>query len=67
MKKVPTDASGGGGSIEARLGDLDLKTPGGDKGEYWRSLERSLVDGGWYAAKEKDTVGKEDVCLLLRG
>ena len=32
--------------VAARLGDLDLKSE--SKAEHWRSLERSLIDGGWY-------------------
>lgn len=39
-------------AIEARLGDLDLKSSAGEKAEYWRSLERSLIDGGWYTGTE---------------
>jgi inositol-pentakisphosphate 2-kinase len=41
-------------AIEARLGDLDLKSSAGQKAEYWRTLERSLIDGGWYTGTEKD-------------
>jgi inositol-pentakisphosphate 2-kinase len=38
--------------IEARLGDLDLKSAG--KVDYWRKTEQELIDGGWYTAKETD-------------
>ncbi|KAL8721036.1 MAG: hypothetical protein Q9225_002209, partial [Loekoesia sp. 1 TL-2023] len=30
--------------IEARLGDLDLKTPDGNKAQYWRQTEQQLID-----------------------
>lgn len=40
-------------AIEARLGDLDLKSSAGKKAEYWRSLESSLIDEGWYTGTEK--------------
>ncbi|KAL8833507.1 MAG: hypothetical protein Q9170_004224 [Blastenia crenularia] len=38
--------------IQARLGDLDLKTPNGNKAEYWRQTEQQLIDEGWYTATE---------------
>ncbi|RDL37420.1 uncharacterized protein BP5553_04853 [Venustampulla echinocandica] len=41
--------------IEARIGDLDLKSP--DKGDYWKTVERQLIDEGWYMGTEK----KEDL------
>ena len=47
-------------SIDARLGDLDLKT-GEGKAEYWRSLERQLIEGRWYTAIEN---GGENLCQL---
>ena len=37
--------------IEARLGDLDLKSP--DKAQYWKDTERALVEEGWYTGTEK--------------
>ena len=43
----------GHGKIEARLGDLDLKSSAGEKAEYWRTLERTLIDGGWYTGTER--------------
>ena len=52
------------GTVEARLGDLDLKTSGGKKAEYWRSLERRLIDEGWYSATEKDKSAGENFCQL---
>ena len=50
--------------VEARLGDLDLKTSGGKKAEYWRNLERRLIDEGWYSATENDNSGGENFCQL---
>ncbi|KAI9808509.1 MAG: Inositol-pentakisphosphate 2-kinase [Pycnora praestabilis] len=55
LKIPPTDAS----PIDARIGDLDLKSPAEGKAEYWRSLERSLIDGGWYTGTENDTYQKQ--------
>lgn len=37
------------GSIEVRLGDLDLKTGAGGKAKYWLDLESRLILEGWYA------------------
>lgn len=51
-------------TIEARLGDLDLKTSSGSKAEYWRSLERKLIDEGWYGATEEDRAQHENFCQL---
>lgn len=53
-----------GKEIEARLGDLDLKTSSGRKAEYWRNLEMRLIDEGWYGATEKDSGQHENFCQL---
>ena len=53
----------GQSSIGARLGDLDLKT-GKGKAEYWRGLEKELVEGGWYTATEKEKTVGENLCQL---
>ena len=53
----------GPASIDARLGDLDLKT-GKGKAEYWRESERLLIDGGWYTATEKGESAGENLCQL---
>ena len=53
----------GQSSIDARLGDLDLKT-GKGKAEYWRGLERQLIDEGWYTATEKERSVGENLCQL---
>ena len=50
-------------SIDARLGDLDLKI-GKGKAEYWRSLERQLIDGRWYTATENGSSVGENLCQL---
>ena len=50
-------------SIDARLGDLDLKT-GKEKAEYWRNTERRLIDGRWYTATENGNSVGENVCRL---
>jgi inositol-pentakisphosphate 2-kinase len=41
-----------GDPIEARIGDLDLKSP--LKAEHWKRVERSLIDEGWYMGIEKE-------------
>jgi inositol-pentakisphosphate 2-kinase len=38
--------------IEARIGDLDLKSPG--KKEYWQNTERALIEEGWYEGLEDE-------------
>ena len=53
----------GQNSIDARLGDLDLKT-GKGKAEYWKGLERELIEGGWYMATEKQKTVVENHCQL---
>lgn len=50
-------------SIDARLGDLDLKS-GKGKAEYWRGLERQLIHGGWYTATENEKTVGENLCQL---
>ncbi|KAI4130149.1 MAG: hypothetical protein LQ338_001857 [Usnochroma carphineum] len=45
--------------MEARLGDLDLKTPDGNKAAYWRETEQQLIDEGWYTATEKTPPDEE--------
>ncbi|KAI4186046.1 MAG: hypothetical protein L6R41_003747 [Letrouitia leprolyta] len=66
--KIPNH-EGNEAKIETRLGDLDLKTPEGNKAEYWRETEQQLIDGGWYTATEERTFTqrKDDpVCLLSK-
>ncbi|KAL8646190.1 MAG: hypothetical protein Q9226_006973 [Calogaya cf. arnoldii] len=65
--KIPNREEKEGARIEARLGDLDLKTPDGGKGDYWRNTEQQLIDEGWYTATEKTPAPKgRCVCLLSR-
>lgn len=58
------DWSGDEGEVEARLGDLDLKSP--DKAGYWEETERGLVEGGWYEGIEKGEGGRSNGCRLGR-
>jgi inositol-pentakisphosphate 2-kinase len=48
--RFPADAEADD-QIEARLGDLDLKSSG--KEQYWKDTERALIEEGWYTATEK--------------
>jgi len=54
----------GNGAIEARLGDLDLKSSNRKKAEYWRNLEEQLTDAGWYTATERENAAHENYCRL---
>jgi inositol-pentakisphosphate 2-kinase len=47
--------------IEARLGDLDIKTAG--KVPEWRTKENALLQGGWYYGDPSDP---SEVCVLCR-
>lgn len=51
----------GRSTIEARLGDLDLKSKG--KEEYWRKTEHELIEDGWYTATEDMADRQPNVCL----
>ena len=53
----------GPNSIDARLGDLDLKN-GKGKAEYWKGLERQLINQGWYTATETEKSVGENLCQL---
>ncbi|APA05272.1 hypothetical protein SS1G_09665 [Sclerotinia sclerotiorum 1980 UF-70] len=51
--------------IEARLGDLDYKSP--NKYSSWRRKEQELIDEGWYCGEEsKELKQPIDECLLSR-
>ncbi|KAL8721023.1 MAG: hypothetical protein Q9181_007799 [Wetmoreana brouardii] len=53
--------------VEARLGDLDLKTLDGNKADYWRETEQQLIDEGWYTKTEKVPGPKAScVCFLSK-
>ena len=47
---------------EARLGDLDLKSP--DKAQYWKDTENALIGEGWYTGTEKDESRQPLTCQL---
>lgn len=49
--------------IEARLGDLDVKSA--EKGEAWKKQEKELIDGGWYTGTEGSRQ-REITCVLGR-
>lgn len=51
--------SDGAYPVDARIGDFDLKSSKTGKGEYWKSVERELTDGGWYFGKGASQVGAE--------
>ncbi len=48
--------------IEARIGDLDLKSP--DKAEYWKETENALIDEGWYTGTEPVQYQQPMTCQL---
>lgn len=50
-------------SVEARIADLDMKTAAHGKGEYWRELERELVEGGWYEGLDGGKDGVANWCM----
>ncbi|KAI4108243.1 MAG: hypothetical protein L6R37_001116 [Teloschistes peruensis] len=51
--------------VEARLGDLDLKIPDGNKAQYWKDIEEQLIDEGWYTGTENNSAPEGScVCLL---
>ncbi|KAK5136696.1 hypothetical protein LTR08_002349 [Meristemomyces frigidus] len=57
--------SNGGGNVEVRLGDLDLKQA--SQTTKWCQVERSLIGQGWYMNGEDPEVWvDEDICLLSR-
>ncbi|KAL8778837.1 MAG: hypothetical protein Q9213_007229 [Squamulea squamosa] len=63
--KIPNQYEKAGARIEARLGDLDLKTPDGGKAEYWRETEQQLINEGWYTATEKTPAPKGRASITL--
>lgn len=50
--RIPSD---GDRPVEAKLGDMDRKNAEG-KMEYWREMEKNLVDGGFYEGTEEGGV-----------
>ena len=52
-------------TIEARLGDLDLKHP--EKLLRWKKVEANLISGGWYTNTESREIrNTEKICVLAR-
>ncbi|KAK9236035.1 inositol-pentakisphosphate 2-kinase [Lipomyces kononenkoae] len=39
-------------AVSCRLADLDIKDGNGNKHAYWRSIEESLNEGGWYTSAD---------------
>ena len=50
--------------VMARLADLDLKAE--TKMDYWKKVEMSLIDEGWYEGKEKPGRRQGTTCSLAR-
>ncbi|KAL8906811.1 MAG: hypothetical protein Q9207_001799 [Kuettlingeria erythrocarpa] len=66
--KIPNRDDDGDAQLEVRLGDLDLKTPDGNKAAYWRDTERQLIEEGWYTATEATKTENHGFpCWLSRG
>ena len=59
--QIPRSCSG---AVEARLGDLDLKSSHVEKAEYWKATERRLIDEGWYTCTERRRVNEDNECFL---
>ncbi|KAF2213793.1 hypothetical protein CERZMDRAFT_95829 [Cercospora zeae-maydis SCOH1-5] len=54
-----------GMTIDARLGDLDLKHP--EKIARWKKVEENLISDGWYTNTEpQEHHVEEKICLLAR-
>jgi inositol-pentakisphosphate 2-kinase len=62
--RFPADAEADD-EIEARLGDLDLKSP--DKAQYWKDTERALIKEGWYTGTEQLEDRQRLTCRLSPG
>jgi inositol-pentakisphosphate 2-kinase len=58
--RIPGDP---GLPVEAKLADLDKKNAAAKLG-YWQTMERRLVEGGYYEGREGERVGTD--CLLER-
>jgi inositol-pentakisphosphate 2-kinase len=48
--------------IEARIGDLDLKSP--SKAQYWKDTENALINEGWYTGTENAEDRQPLTCQL---
>jgi inositol-pentakisphosphate 2-kinase len=62
--RFPDDPTHDDWAIEARIGDLDLKST--RKLEYWQSLERALITEGWYEGTEQPELAQPLTCALSR-
>lgn len=62
--RFPEDPSRDEWDIEARLGDLDLKSKG--KEQYWKSVETALIQEGWYEGKESREFAQPLTCHISR-
>jgi inositol-pentakisphosphate 2-kinase len=60
--RFPENAEDDQYGIEARIGDLDLKSP--DKAQYWKDTENSLIEEGWYTGTEKKEDRQPLTCQL---
>ncbi|KAI6246721.1 Inositol-pentakisphosphate 2-kinase [Erysiphe necator] len=54
-----------GEKVEARIGDLDLKSTA--KISYWKQVENELINGGWYEGTEEKVHQQPNYCVLGRG
>lgn len=62
--RFPDDSAHDDWAIEARIGDLDLKST--RKLEYWQTLERALITEGWYEGAEQSEYAQPLTCALSR-
>lgn len=62
--KMPRDETG---TVEIRLGDLDLKTGAGGKAQYWLDLEKQLISEGWYLGSKSSSHPSDCVLQGPRG
>lgn len=53
-----------GDKVEARIGDLDLKSTA--KISYWKQIENELINGGWYEGAEEKAHQQPNYCVLGR-
>ncbi|KAI9660865.1 MAG: Inositol-pentakisphosphate 2-kinase [Trizodia sp. TS-e1964] len=53
--------------VDARIGDLDMKIADGGKAEYWRAMEKDLIEGGWYSGTEDPKRPLLEHCVCLAG
>jgi inositol-pentakisphosphate 2-kinase len=60
--RFPENAQDDQYGIEARIGDLDLKSP--DKAQYWKDTENALIEEGWYTGTEKKEDRQPLTCQL---